>query len=155
MSVRAITEILNDTVENKELIPEFLEMIKRLEVISVDIVKSIAEEANIYNTADAELFDIFNLKRIEDRYELYEKVKTGKVEKEVVILENYRIELIRRGREIYDEDSNYIGRIHMHETSKNQITLNRLFGENDSRKTKNYFTENLTHTIICFMVQAY
>lgn len=71
LDVNAIREILNDTVKNKALIPALVEYLKTLEIITVDIVKALAEEANLYDTADPEFFKIFNVKKSDVRYSMY------------------------------------------------------------------------------------
>lgn len=63
--------ILNDIVANKELISDLVTFLSTLEIITVDIVKTIAEEANLYNRADNEFFSIFNVKTKDDKYELF------------------------------------------------------------------------------------
>lgn len=68
----SIIEILNDAVEDKKLIPDLADILKTLEHITVDIVKSVAEEANIYGTADKEFFSIFNVSREVKKVNLYE-----------------------------------------------------------------------------------
>lgn len=68
----SIVEILNDSVEDKRLINDLAEILKTLEHITVDIVKSVAEEANIYGTADKEFFSIFNVSRETKKMDLYE-----------------------------------------------------------------------------------
>lgn len=57
----AIIEILEDKVTNKELIPELVTFIKGLKNITVDIVKALAEEVNIYNSADEEFLNTMNV----------------------------------------------------------------------------------------------
>ncbi len=72
LSAAGISEILNDSVINKELIPGLIELLKTQEIITVDIVKAIAEEANIYETSDHSLFSIMNLKKIDTYYDVFE-----------------------------------------------------------------------------------
>lgn len=79
LSFEGIQEILDDIVKTKELIPQLMLLMRDLEIITVDIVKSIAEEANMYNTADPEFFSIFNVKRAEKKCSIY-KVLEGGVE---------------------------------------------------------------------------
>lgn len=124
LSKTTIENILNDLVENKELIPKLIEYIKLLEIITVDIVKSIAEEANLYNKADIEFFDIFNVKKNEAAYEIYEEVK-GKVK--------YFVERITKanlvpGRHLYaeEDDGNYLGRIKRIDNQKNEIFIDNI-----------------------------
>lgn len=74
LSYESINEILQDSVEDKELIPKLAKILCELENITVDIVKSVAEEANIYGIAEKEFFNIFNIKRENDRFDIYEIV---------------------------------------------------------------------------------
>lgn len=83
----SIIEILNDSVEDKNLINDLAEILKTLEHITVDIVKSVAEEANIYGTADKEFFSIFNVSREVKKMNLYEV----KGEEETLIEEDVTI----------------------------------------------------------------
>ena len=80
-----IIEILNDLVEDKKLIPELVDILKELEVITVDIVKSVAEEANIYGVASKEFFSIFNVSRDVEKFNLIEFDKKGE---ETLVLED-------------------------------------------------------------------
>ena len=75
----AILEILNDTVKNKTLIPALVDLLKSLEIITVDIVKAIADEANLYNTADPDFFALFNIKKAENKFDIYEEVGEAKI----------------------------------------------------------------------------
>lgn len=71
LSYDSIMEILNDSVKNKELIPGLVTILSELEIITIDIVKAVAEEANIYNTADPEFFSIFNIKTKDVYYDIF------------------------------------------------------------------------------------
>lgn len=71
LELKAIMEILNDSINNIDLIPGLVTLLKGLEIITVDIVRAVAEEANLYNTSDLEFFEIFNVKRIAARYDLF------------------------------------------------------------------------------------
>lgn len=87
LSYEHIVEILEDSVEDKKLIPDLVEILKELECITVDIVKSVAEEANIYGTATKEFFSIFNVSRDVNRLDFYEIVK----DEETLIAEDVSI----------------------------------------------------------------
>lgn len=66
----SIMLILEDSVKNKSLIPGLVALLKELEIVTVDIVKSFAEEANLYGKVDKDFFSIFNVKRIEQKNSL-------------------------------------------------------------------------------------
>jgi hypothetical protein len=92
LSYEHIIEILNDSVEDKNLITGLAEILKELDVITVDIVKSVAEEANIYGTADKEFFSIFNVAKQKDKFDLVEIIEGNEVlvdSETNVKLENY------------------------------------------------------------------
>lgn len=71
LNYESIMEILNDSVENKKLIPGLSKILSGLDVITVDIVKSLAEEANIYNTDEPGFYSIFNAKLKKNYYDVY------------------------------------------------------------------------------------
>lgn len=92
LSYEHIIEILNDSVEDKKLIEGLAEILKELDVITVDIVKSVAEEANIYGTSEKEFFSIFNVAKQKDKFDLVEIIDGSEalVDSETNIrLENY------------------------------------------------------------------
>ncbi len=71
LSYENIMEVLNDSVKNKELIPGLIKILSELEIITIDIVKAVAEESNIYNTADPAFFEIFNIKSKTVHYDIF------------------------------------------------------------------------------------
>ena len=106
LSLDAIKQILDDTVTNKTLIPDLLNLLKNLEIITVDIVKAIAEEANLYNTADPKFYEIFNVKHIERRYDFLEV--NGDTEKLVIENAVFDEANFRIGYHIYTEYNEYV-----------------------------------------------
>lgn len=87
LKYEAILEIFTDVVKNKKLIPELMKLIRDYEILTTDIIKSIAEEANLYDTADPEFYEIFNVKRSEKSMDLFKvDIKTGK---ETLVTESY------------------------------------------------------------------
>lgn len=106
LSLETIKLIFDDIVTNKDLIPGLMDLTKNLDIITVDIIKAIAEEANMYNTNDPEFFSIFNLTRKENKNYLVLHDSNGK---EVGRTITNRINLsyyctgenIRFGRKIY------------------------------------------------------
>lgn len=105
-----IVEVLNSTVKNKALIPDLARLLQGLEIISVDIVKSIAEEANIYDSADPKLFEIFNIKRAEQCYDIYELSEKGGHEKRVGAEQQVPFEQLLRGGVLHIDGELY-GRV--------------------------------------------
>lgn len=78
LSLEAIMEIVDDKLVHKKLREATIEFISELEIITVDIVKAIVEEVNIHEE-DPKLFkDVFNVKTIEDKVNVYEITPTSK-----------------------------------------------------------------------------
>jgi len=103
LSHKAIMAVLNDMVKNKKLIPGLVSLLKGLEIITVDIVKSIAEEANLYDTDDPKFFSIFNIKRQEHHYDLYE-IKKNKKEELAYSNEVIDMDELSKGNWLHVED---------------------------------------------------
>jgi len=74
LNYESIIEILNDTVKDKSLISGLADILKELENITVDIVKSMAEEVNIYGVVTKEFFSIFNVAKQRNKLDLIEVV---------------------------------------------------------------------------------
>lgn len=74
LSVEAITEIVDDKLIHTDLRKETITFISQLETITVDIVKAVVDEVNIHNE-DPKLFkDVFNVKSMDSKYNVYELV---------------------------------------------------------------------------------
>ena len=102
LSNEAINEILNDIVKNKKLIPEILDYCKHLEIITVDIIKSLADEVNLYNEASYEFLSLLNTKMVDENNNLIQIKDDGSEE---VLLENtyYNDNMLSR-KDYYIED---------------------------------------------------
>lgn len=121
-TLETVETILNDLLIDKQMIPELMTFIKELEIISVDIVKSIAEEANLYQTSNPDFFDIFNVKRTEEIITIYKIVKG----KEVIVESEKCMDDLRVGRYINGEDANTSGRIVSIDKVKNEIKVKNI-----------------------------
>lgn len=74
LSVEIITEIVDDKLIHTDLRKETITFISQLETITVDIVKAVVDEVNIHNE-DPKLFkDVFNVKSMDSKYNVYELV---------------------------------------------------------------------------------
>jgi len=74
LSIDVITEIVDDKLIHTELREVTIDFISQLETITVDIVKAVIDEVNIHNE-DPKLFkDIFNIKVMDPKYNVYELV---------------------------------------------------------------------------------
>lgn len=63
LDMEAIDEILNETLTDKTLIPKIKQLLTNSDNITVDLVKEIAIECNIYGYVDENLFKEFNISR--------------------------------------------------------------------------------------------
>lgn len=79
LSVDVINEVVDDLLIHKELRDSLVDYIAQLELITIDIVKAVIQEANIHNEGPDEFKDVFNVKTLEARYNVYEIVP-GSVE---------------------------------------------------------------------------
>ena len=76
LSPVVIEEIVDDTLKHKKFKSDVITAISTLEIITIDVVKSIIEEVNLHNESPTEFMDVFNVKKITGKYSIYE-VKTG------------------------------------------------------------------------------
>lgn len=77
LSYDQIMEILDDTLEDKSHVKNILEVISESEFITVDLVKEMATECNIYGDSSHEFFNMFNIKKKDNYYEVVEVVSNG------------------------------------------------------------------------------
>lgn len=73
-----IEEIVEDTLINKQFKSDTISAISNLEIITIDIVKSIIEEVNLHNESPKEFMDVFNVKKITGKYTVYLVTKDEK-----------------------------------------------------------------------------
>jgi hypothetical protein len=74
LSRSAIEEIVDDKLQHTELREVTIEFISQLELITVDIVKAIIDEVNIHNEDPKEFKDVFNIKVMDNKYNVYEVI---------------------------------------------------------------------------------
>lgn len=79
LSLEVIMEIVDDKLEHKELRDAVVDFISQLETITVDIVKAVIEETNIHKEDPKEFKDVFNIKVLDDKLNVYEII-VGKTE---------------------------------------------------------------------------
>ena len=80
LSPAIIREILNDVLEKKEFFMEAVTFISSLEMITVDIVKAIAQEINIHNEGPSNFSSVFNVRQISGKFDVYMLAEDSKVE---------------------------------------------------------------------------
>jgi hypothetical protein len=70
LSPNIVEEIVDDVLVHKELKSDCLNFISTLEVITVDIVKSVLSEVNIHAESPTVFQDVFNVKKIKGKYDV-------------------------------------------------------------------------------------
>lgn len=85
LSAKIVEEIIDDMLENDEFRSECISFMTSLSLITVDIVKQIINEVNIHNESPFEFEDVFNVSKIENKYNIFEVSPSGDEE---LIFEN-------------------------------------------------------------------
>jgi len=78
LSQKSIVEIIDDKLVNKEFKDELIKFISNLEIITVDIVCSVIEEVSIHNEVPEVFKDVFNVKAMEDQFDVFIPEENGK-----------------------------------------------------------------------------
>ncbi len=73
-----VEEIIDDILVHKHLKKECLQFISTLEIITIDIVKSVLSEVNIHNESPTAFQDIYNVKKIKGKYDVEIQGTDGK-----------------------------------------------------------------------------
>ena len=74
LSLETIKEIVNDKLVHKQFTEELLSFISKLEIITIDIVKSLVEEVNIHEETPENFRSIFNIKSLTGKVNVFENV---------------------------------------------------------------------------------
>jgi hypothetical protein len=116
LSPDVIAEIVDDVLVHKQFKNDVISAISGLEVITIDVVKSIIEEVNIHSEPPSSFMDIFNVKKITGKYTVI-KLTEGKDGKftETVLHKGVKVwprefedDVVGR---YFEVDSNMIGEI--------------------------------------------
>jgi len=78
LDINIITEIVNDVVIHKHLIADTIRFVSALELITVDIVKAVCQEVNIHEESPEAFEDVFNVKKLSGKYDVYILGEDGK-----------------------------------------------------------------------------
>ena len=89
LPIDVIEEIVDDKLIHTELRKETVAFISQLETITVDIVKAVVDEVNIHQEDPKAFKDVFNVKTIDSKYNVYELVPGEK--EPAVIAKNTQI----------------------------------------------------------------
>lgn len=75
-----VREIVDDVLKYKQFKDECVNFISSLELITVDIVKSVVNEVNMHNEPPSEFSDVFNVKKISGYYNIFTVDEDGNEE---------------------------------------------------------------------------
>lgn len=111
-----IEEIVDDLLENKELKVQTIEFISTLQMITVDIIKEVLTEVNIHNELPDKFYDIFNVSKRSDTFNISYEVEGGEFPiKKYIGNDCYFAPIIKDGETLedfneYNEGNNiYVG----------------------------------------------
>lgn len=74
LSLAVITEIIDDMLEDKSFRESLIDTISQLEIITIDIVKSMVIEVNIHKEKPEAFLSFFNVKKIDNKYDIFMKI---------------------------------------------------------------------------------
>ena len=86
LSPSVIAEIVDDTLDNPSFRTQVISAISNLEVITIDVVKSIVEEVNLHDEAPDAFMDVFNVRKITGKYSVFKQTtdRTGTITEEAL-----------------------------------------------------------------------
>jgi len=77
LSLETITEIVDDKLVHKKHREALIKKIASLEIITMDIVKAVVDETNIFNESPEEFFPFFNVTIAQPRVEVFKLVNNN------------------------------------------------------------------------------
>jgi SpoVK/Ycf46/Vps4 family AAA+-type ATPase len=116
LALSIIEEIIDDTLKYKKFRAELISAISNLEVITIDVVKSLIEEVNLHNESPSEFMDVFNVRKITGKYTVYKQTAgSDGIVKEEILKQGVKIyprefDEDRIGN-YFEADDEYLGRI--------------------------------------------
>lgn len=79
-----INEVIDDLLEYKEYREDLIQFVSSLEIITIDVLKAIIQEVNIHNESPTVFKDVFNVKKMSGKFNVFEQVidKEGNITSE-------------------------------------------------------------------------
>lgn len=71
LSKESITEIINDCLTRQEYKDEVFRFVSTLQMITVDVVKTICQEVNLHNETPEKFAEFFNVKKVSGKFDIY------------------------------------------------------------------------------------
>jgi hypothetical protein len=91
LSPSIISEILDDVLLYPEFKEDTAKFITNLEIITIDVVKTIIEEVNIHKQSPEKFKDVFNVKKITGKYTVYQVIEKEGKHTETIFKRNVKI----------------------------------------------------------------
>lgn len=113
LSREAITEIVNDCLVDDKYKEDVLRFVSTLQMITVDIVKTICQEVNLHNQAPEQFAEFFNVKKVTGKSDVYVINERGARSTELPFIANAKVtpfENFDEDEHIYIND-HYIGKV--------------------------------------------
>ena len=136
LSIEHIEQIVLDKLNNINYKDSVIEFISQLELITVDIVSSIVQETNIHDEPPSKYSDVFNVKKIENKFNVFEIVKNKNGNKLKLFKSDGKVtQFPFRIDQLVYVDGVYIGEIY---EIHNQYVITLEFGNDNKRQKKTY-----------------
>ena len=79
LKITIVEEIIDDVLEHKKFKKDCLNFISNLEIITVDIVKTVISEVNIHNEAPSVFQNVFNVKKLKGKFNVSIREADGRL----------------------------------------------------------------------------
>jgi len=122
----SILEVIDDTLKDKKFREDIIKFVSGLEIITIDIIKAVVEEVNIHNEDPEKFAEVFNVKKIQDAFDVYEVMAGGRREPILkgVSITMPRFSKLHVGRNFGEAGEEPIGRV-VEVAAKNKAILAR------------------------------
>jgi len=159
LEISVIEEIIDDKLLDITFRKEIIDFISKLEIITIDIVKSIIDEVNIHNELPESFKHIFNIKSLDSFRNVYELELDGSNFKETLI--NTKVKIIPvdiTADEIGNDfrvGNRYMGEIESILSDDIFIVTNEIDDDDDEVIRKTYRVENYSDVNKLFKKYAF
>lgn len=113
LSRESIAEIVDDCLTNTKYKEEVMRFVSTLQMITVDIVKTICQEVNLHDQSPERFAEFFNVKKVTGKFDVYIVNERGARSTELPFIANAKVspfEEFEESDHIYI-NNDYIGRI--------------------------------------------
>lgn len=139
LSKNSIEEIVDDCLANSELKEKVISFISTLEMITIDVVKTLCQEVNIHGELPDDFEEVFNVKRVSGKFDIYVfDEKVGQPTTGMPIISNAKIYPYEEPEEddSFEIDGDHIG------------VITEVFGDNLFKVNISNWTDSLNRSQI-------